>query len=105
MGNDDDYPAHAADEPTAMWGADALKELGLDRPPSEPPKGPATEASEGGSEGSVQLSMGAAEAPHQPVGKPGPGLRGSKLLPWILTFVGAVLLAVGAYLLVRLLRG
>ena len=28
--DDDDFDSSAADEPTAMWGADALKDLGLE---------------------------------------------------------------------------
>ena len=41
-----------------------------------------------------------------PVGKPGPQLKGQPggMLPWLLTLVGAILLAVVAFYVVRSLR-
>ena len=104
--DDRDSQFHAADEPTAMWGSDALAELGLAAPLEGKATGPATAGGAKGSESSIQVSLGSAEAPHQAVGKPGPELRGKgSVVPWLLTFVGAVLLAVGAFLLVRMFRG
>ncbi|MAQ19104.1 MAG: hypothetical protein CMN30_30430 [Sandaracinus sp.] len=110
MAKDDDKDSmlYAADEPTAMWGSDAVAALNLDEPPEAQQAGPATQG-QGASPSSVELQLGAADAPHQPVGKPAPGLQPAQgkgsVLPWLITVVGAVLLAVGAFLLVRMLRG
>ena len=99
-----DLPQHAADEPTAMWGRDALKELGLDKPPSEPPPAATKKAEPPGSESRVQVSMGTAEAPHRPAGKPRSSIQGGSVLTWVATLVGAIALAAVTYFVVRWMR-
>ncbi len=105
-GDDDDdeaVAAHAADEPTAMWGADDLAELGLDRAPSEPPKGPASPARASGSEASVRVSLD--QIPSSPaVPKKKPTRRRSQAVQWVVTIAGAIVLAVVAFFVVRALR-
>ncbi|MEM9067392.1 MAG: hypothetical protein AAGE52_02770 [Myxococcota bacterium] len=91
VGDNDDRGVHAADEPTAMWDEDSLKDLGLDDVGrvSSPPSGPATSGA-GPAGPSVQVSTAQ--------GSPRGGLS------WVITIVLAVVLGVGVFLLVRLLR-
>lgn len=90
---------HAADEPTAMWGAEDLAQLGLDRPPSEPPKGPAQPAKPGRRDPSVRVTLDR-NAPTPTAATP----KRSQSVQWTLTIVGALLLAAVAFFVVRALR-
>ena len=93
----DDSMMHAADEPTAMWDQESLDQLGLEGAPP-----PATRPA-AGSASSIEVSLGAAEDPHQPVGKPR-GWQGTGK-SWAITLVSALLLAVVTYYVVRALAG
>ena len=98
--DDDDFMSHAADEPTAMWGGDMLEQLGLDRPPSEPPKPAAQPTASKGS--SVQVSLDPTPSRAAPT-KPAPKPR-SQAVQWVVLIVGALALAAAAFFLVRALR-
>ena len=97
--DDDDLLSHAADEPTAMWGGDMLEQLGLDRAPSEPPKGPAQPVAPKGA--SVQVSLGQAGAPKK---APNEHTPRSQAVQWVVLVVGALALAAAAFFVVRWLR-
>ena len=97
----DDYGSHAADEPTAMWGGDMLQELGLDKAPSEPPKGPAQPSAE--SKGtSVQVTLASTQdGAKRSQKKAAPR---SQAVQWAVLVIGALALAAAAFFLVRALR-
>jgi len=97
--DDDDSMAHAADEPTAMWGADELAGLDLHRAPSEPPKGPAQPSSSRG-EASVKVTLDRSVPP----ARKKPTRRRSQAVQWVVTILGAIVLAVVAFFVVRALR-
>lgn len=94
--DDPDPMSHAADEPTAMWGGDMLEELGLDRPPSEPPHGAAQPAQSKRS--SVQVTLGDSPAGSKKAAPP------SQAVQWAVLIVGALVLAAAAFFIVRALR-
>lgn len=98
--DDDDSVLHAADEPTAMWGADELAGLDLDRAPSEPPKGPAQPAASR-REASVQVALDRSVPPAR---KKKSSRRRREIVQWVVTIAGAIVLAVVAFFVVRALR-
>ncbi|MBO6933549.1 MAG: hypothetical protein JJ863_01195 [Deltaproteobacteria bacterium] len=93
--DDDGFMSHAADEPTAMWGGDMLDQLGIDRPPSEPPPKGLAPPSKGSS---VQVSL-EPESTSAPKAAPK-----SQAVQWAVLIVGALALAAVAFFLVRALR-
>jgi hypothetical protein len=91
---DDDDEFHAADEPTAMWDAASLQELGLDIPPLEQKEtGPATTGT--GAHRAIGVELTAAPAAKE---------QGSQVMQWVVTIVLAVGLGVGVFFLVRMFR-
>jgi hypothetical protein len=108
--SDDDLQTSAADDPTAMWDEDSLKDLGLDdiaeRHSSRPP-GPKPVAA---------APVAAAVAPANRLGhstdpRVGPMVRRrpppkrSGGMSWTLTIALAVALGTAVYYFVRLLKG
>lgn len=100
--NDDDLDTSAADEPTAMWGADALKELGLE------------EAAKAHEEPSVVAPAAQARKP-QPAASARPATK-PKTIPkkrpaapagpsWTTTIVLAIAVAAGVFFGVRAILG
>lgn len=102
MSADDDHRHSAADEPTAMWNADALREGGFEdvaeaRESDVPP--PATTPARG-DEPSVQLATAA--GPARVGATAAPAATGARF--WVLTVLLAITLGGAVFALVRLLR-
>lgn len=100
---DDDGMSHAADEPTAVWDANSLREAGLgdliNRPESEPPPA-ATRARRREQQGpSIVVDEAAAGASPQQVSS---GPAGD--LGWLSTVALAAGLGGAVYFLIRFLK-
>ncbi len=100
----DDDMSHAADEPTAVWDANTLREAGLGdlikKPTSEPPP-PATPAARGNQGPSIVVDEAAAGAKAQ-VASHGHDADGE--LGWGATLGLAAGLGAAVYLLIRFLK-
>ena len=108
---DDDISSHAADEPTAVWDVNALREAGLGelikkpgQEDSDPPPA-ATPAMRGNQGPSIVVDEAAAGARAQP----GPNVKGGSAaasgeLGWAATLGLAAGLGAAVYLLIRFLK-
>jgi hypothetical protein len=97
---DDDGMSHAADEPTAVWDANTLREAGLgdliNRPEAEAP--PATRAGRREQGPSIVVDEAAAGAPSQELAST------SGDLGWLSTVALAAGLGGAVYFLIRFLK-
>jgi hypothetical protein len=108
---DDDSSSHAADEPTAVWDVNALREAGLGdlikqpgHEDSDPPPA-ATPAMRGSQGPSIVVDEAAAGAR----ARPGPNMKpdgtaASGELGWVATLGLAAGLGAAVYLLIRFLK-
>ncbi len=87
--DDDDPGSLAADDPTAMWDESSLRELGIGS--DDGPSAPATSASSQGGP-SVQVSLS-----NRPQ-------KAQARLSWMVTIGIALVLGVGVFFVVRMLR-
>ena len=100
MDDDDDF-SFAADEPTAMWDENDLKDLGLEVPEGRAATGPATTGT--GRHRAIGIELTEAETDPPPTSVK-TGQKRSDTLTWIATIVLSVFLGVGMYFLVRAFR-
>ena len=104
--DDDDMASHAADEPTAVWDANTLREAGLGdlikKPEhdSDPPLAPATPAMKGQQGPSIMVDEAQAGAKAQR----GPNRDDNGELGWGATLGLAAGLGAAVYLLIRFLK-
>jgi hypothetical protein len=98
--------SHAADEPTAVWDADALRKAGLAElldAPDSPVSGPATPAMGFEVERPSIIVEDEDQAGARQVRTPAPGRPGTKL-GWLSLVATALVLGGIAYAVIRLLR-
>jgi hypothetical protein len=104
--DDDDMASHAADEPTAVWDANTLREAGLGdlikkpETDSDPPSAPATPAMKGQQGPSILVDEAQAGAKAQR----GSSREDNGELGWGATLGLAAGLGAAVYLLIRFLK-
>jgi hypothetical protein len=105
--SEDDLGSHAADEPTAVWDANTLRQAGLGdlikKPDSEPPPA-ATPAARGNQGPSIVVDEAAAGARAQRGPDMRQGQNGSGELGWGATLGLAAGLGAAVYLLIRFFK-
>ena len=104
--DDDDGSNLAADEPTAVWDANTLREAGLGdlirKPDSTPPPAATAPDRAGATAPSMVVDAKAAGAPVQHLAAP--KAAGSGELGWVSTVALAAGLGAAVYLAIRFLR-
>ncbi len=105
---DDDSQMHAADEPTAVWDANTLRDAGLGdllrRPESEPPPAQTSPKKFGNQDPSIVVDAAAAGAKAEVVRRAARRRSNSGELGWAATVGLAAGLGAAVYLLIRFLR-